>query len=984
MSPDNLILARALANIDGDAYLSVYTYVHEIAWWRKQMPIGTSPALRFVLRRFNLTETKAVHTNLISSLGTFLLVLAFVCAWACLIAYRFRRKRKELLDSVATRLQEAIEEQNRLLDADCYLMKKDWDSLVESHKSLYREVMAISKNERDACGLGQLIEAFVSRQANKTIREERNNQFKKRELMRCNVMFSEIDGKSLDAQQRDAIVTDEYNNLIIAGAGSGKTLTVVGKVKYLVQRRGINPGEILVTSFTQKSVNELQERLEKAGLAGVNCRTSHSLGLRQLSGIGVANENELSNCVREYLREGIHEHPEQMRAYLEFYGYCQYILKPYSEYGDAGTRYEEYRASDLETIKSKLGAIRRERAEVSLDTRKGERVKSFEELMIANYLCAHGIRYEYEKVYTGEYEARSRAYQPDFYLVDYDIWLEHFGIDENGRLPWIKNPIREKEYIDSIAWKRNVHKDNGTVLIESYSYWNKDQNLLNKLETLLKEYGVMVDADDEYIADIYRELSADDKYLRSITKLVTTFLSLARANNITMDEVWEKGRTAYSDDGYMWRRFELFMTFVEPVMPKYIERLKTARKTDFDGMINLATEKIKHMGTSENFKYIIVDEYQDISRSRFDLIKAIREANDAKLICVGDDWQAIYRFAGSDVSLFTHFDDYVGYSEHLKIERTYRNSQELVDIASEFIEKNPSQIQKELTSVKHCAAPVVIKQINDAQRGFKHALEEIINAVEDYQGSIYVLGRHNMDLEKLFPKLEGDNDISFCREAGTKDVRINFKGYDNIQFMTVHRAKGLEADDVVVLNLLNDIYGFPNRVEDDPILQILLGVEEKYAFAEERRLFYVALTRTRNTVQLISSDSGSRKAPSPFINELKAGKHADHILITVLENAPDEWNPLYCPSCGSGRLTVRTNHATGKQFLGCSNYPFCGVTYDDIEIINDRVKCPSCGDWMVRRKRDSDGKPFFGCSNFPKCRSCVDCNDEYEPFRRHN
>lgn len=881
-------------------------------------------------------------------------------------------RHRATLDRISEEIKPALVRQNSLLSNESeYLMKKDWESELSRSSHLCRELESLPAEALEAHPSSTLLKQFLSNHRDQDIWSRRNGEYKQRELKSCAVLFEDVEGHPLDAQQMDAIVTDEYNNLVIAGAGSGKTVTVLGKVKYLVYRKGIRPEEILVTSFTNKSVGDLRDRLANAGIGDVHCRTFHSFGLNQLNGLGVANENEMEMVAKDYLHEGIIEHPDQTQAYLEFYGCYKHLPKDYSEYDNAGERFSELKASDLVTLRGKL------------DTLKGERVKSTEELMIANFLYLHGIAYDYERNYSGEYDTEGRAYQPDFYLPDYDIWLEHFGINENGRLPWMENAIKEQEYIDGMAWKRAIHEANGTRLIESYSFWNKDHDLLNKLEALLRDNGVEVSEDPERLTKIYEELSSDDGYLSSIVRLVTTFLSLAKANKISMAEVWERGRRQYAGNGYMWHRFELFMTFAEPIMNEYESKLRDANQIDFDDMINLGTDSILSHGMDERYKYIIVDEYQDISRSRFELIKAIREFSGAKLMCVGDDWQSIYRFAGSDISLFTHFEDYVGYAERLKIEQTYRNSQELVDIASEFIEKNPSQVHKEMKSrALSLDRPVVINQVDDASASFEDALSTILSSKQNYSGNILVLGRHNRDIEKIYLGLVGNERISFWREKGTGDLRLRFCGYDNIRYLTVHRAKGLEADDVIVLNLVNALYGFPNRLEDDPILQILLGAEEGFDFAEERRLFYVALTRTRNSVILISCGSTGTKEPSPFVNELKQGENAEHITVRAPSGAPSEWDPTLCPTCGSGRLVIRSNQETGEQFLGCTNYPYCDETYNQIEILQDRVRCPACGDWMVRRNRSDDGKPFFGCSNYPKCRASFDADDDFRPIER--
>lgn len=901
-----------------------------------------------------------------------------VVALAIVVLTLKRKSRAKAIASLGELMPDldaALSTQERLLDfSSGYLMKKDWDTLISASTPLLNAIASVPEKVRQAHPKHECIERFVRNCSDTQIRTTRNEAFKASETAASDAMLSNIDGKSLDAQQRDAVITDEYNNLVIAGAGSGKTLTVVGKIKYLIERWGIPPENILVTSFTRKSVNELSERIEKAGLTGVSCKTFHKIGLGNLGAVGVANENELKKCVVSYLREDIHAHPDQMSAYIEFYGCYKHLPKDYSEYKTDGERMEALKATELTTIKGQL------------DTLNGERVKSLEELMIANFLFMHGVNYEYEPVYPGEYDPFGRAYQPDFYLPDYDIYLEHFGVNENGRCPWIETPIEEQKYLDGMAWKRGVHKKNGTRLIESYSYWNKDHDLLNKVSALLESNGVELADDKEMLTNVYGRLSRDDKHLRSISTLITTFLSLAKANNISMAEVADRGREAYRSDGYMWHRFELFMSFAEPIMALYQQTLVDKGQIDFDDMINMAADKISREGITERYSHIIVDEYQDISKSRFGLIKAIRDTCGAKLMCVGDDWQSIYRFAGSDVSLFTDFGGYVGHHETLKIERTYRNSQELVDIASTFVERNPSQIHKKMHSDKHEQMPIIITMKEGMAEGLENVLDNILSH-ENYSGRILVLGRHNFDIETAYPDFKGrdtynNGRTSLKRDRRTGDVRITYRGYGNIVFMSVHRAKGLEADDVVVLNLQNVMYGFPNRIEDDPILQILMGRSEDFEFAEERRLFYVAITRTKQNVYLVAGSPESGNGPSPFVEELKSESEG-HVGI-LQRKGEDLWHPALCPRCGTGRLVVRKNSQTGKNFLGCTNYPMCERSYSQTEIIEDKLRCPSCGGWMVRRKHGDDGTPFFGCSNFPDCSATIDAGGSFSPTSTSN
>ena len=874
------------------------------------------------------------------------------------------------LDDLFARTLPLLDEFSQLLDfASGYIMKKDWEAVALKCNPIVIALERIPQRYKSAHCRSSDFETLIRYVSSDETRITRNTEYKKHELQACEQLFNSIDGKSLDGQQRNAIVTDEYNNLVIAGAGSGKTLTVVGKVKYLVEHKKVPPERILVTSFTRKSVAELALRITKSGVKGVCCKNFHAIGLQQLqeNQYGVCNENMLSRCIQDYLRTIILKDAHQIQAFLDFYGCYAHLPKNPSEYDEEGSHCEELKACDLQTVKGRIEQIENLR-KADMSTLHGERVKSLEELMIANYLYLHGIEYEYEKNYIGDYDKEGRAYQPDFYLTQYDIWLEHFGIDEHGRAPWIKNAFEERKYIEGMAWKRQVHAENRTKLIESYSYWNKDQDLLNKLESLLKDNGVVVVEDKDYLAGIYSRLNQDNKYRKSIVALLQTFLSLAKANNVEMAEVWDRGREEYFGNGYMWHRFQLFMTFASPIMDHYQKTLASKKQIDFDDMINLAARSINENGIGERYEYIIVDEYQDISLSRFGLIRAIREKTGAKLICVGDDWQSIYRFAGSDVTLFTNFNKYVGYSETLKIETTYRNSRELVDAASSFVEANPCQIKKNLRAVKTTTKPIVILSSGDMVGMFESSLDSILSSSDNYQGQILVLGRHNFDLENLYPSLENTGRIKFRKDRASGDIHINYQGYDNIVFMSVHRAKGLEADDVIVINLVNNLYGFPNRVTDDPILTILLDNEDSYEFAEERRLFYVALTRTKRAVYLVADQLEGGHGASPFVKELIAGHHEG---VTLLAD-DEQMSPVKCPRCGTGNLVIRKNTTTGKEFLGCTNYPFCDKSYKQIEILEDRIKCPRCGGWMVRRKRRSDNKEFFGCSNYPDCTATID------------
>ncbi len=407
----------------------------------------------------------------------------------------------------------------------------------------------------------------------------------------------------------------------------------------------------------------------------------------------------------------------------------------------------------------------------------------------------------------------------------------------------------------------------------------------------------------------------------------------------------------------MLKRQEMFLNFILPILEKYDTILKERNEIDFNDMINKATGYVKKNKPKYTYQYIIIDEYQDISFSRFKLIQEIRNLSGAKLVCVGDDWQSIYRFAGSDISLFNNFEKHVGKYEKLLIEQTYRNSQPLIDITSKYIQKNPKQVLKNPKSNKDLIGEP-IKFVQYKQEEIEDVfIEEIKKLVNKYGNqSILVLGRHSFDINDLI-RLTPSNRIKYIERSD----KLEIKGFEHIdiKYLTVHRSKGTEADNVIVLNLKNDLLGFPNKLTDDPILSQLLSEEEEYRFAEERRLFYVALTRTKNeVVLLIPSDI------SLFVEELLMDN--DYVL-TTFDGMLQTTN---CPYCKTGKLVIRQNSLNNTQFLGCSHYPNCNQTFDNLEILKNKFLCSSCRSGFMVKKTGKYGN-FLGCTNFPACRLTI-------------
>ena len=374
-----------------------------------------------------------------------------------------------------------------------------------------------------------------------------------------------------------------------------------------------------------------------------------------------------------------------------------------------------------------------------------------------------------------------------------------------------------------------------------------------------------------------------------------------------------------------------------------------------------------------HFKYIIVDEYQDISRQRFDLTKALSEVTDAKIIAVGDDWQSIYAFSGSDITLFTKFAEKMGYAKMLKIVNTYRNSQDVIDIAGNFIQKNQEQIPKRLISPKRIEDPVIIYTYDGASKGKSgnrksgaayaqaFAVETALGQLLDYKkkekkkpGPILLLGRFGFDGDSL----ERTGLFEYER-WGNKIKSVKYPELA-IDFMTVHSSKGLGYDDVIIVNGKNETYGFPAKIEDDPVLSFVIKEDRSIEYAEERRLFYVAMTRTKNRVFMVAPEQN----PSEFLLEIK--KDYKNVVLKGDWNEEDisKTPRKACPICGYP-MQLKYKRAYGLRLYICSNEPeICGFMTNDYNGGKMAIqKCDKCRDGYLIVKKGKNGY-FLGCTNY--------------------
>ena len=887
-------------------------------------------------------------------------------------------------------LVEFYRELKELLNSDKYLAVSDYKGIVHKYADIYNFFLGQKRAKTLAfyCQLNDLQEKWVEKflafyedfEDLKTIPasvEKHNKAYVtshlKSEKEYLDTILKKIDPViNLDDEQRHVVLSDEDYTLVIAGAGAGKTTTVAAKVRYLVEKKGIKPEQILVISFTNKAVGELRDKINK-GL-GIPCpvTTFHSTGYailrkKEAAGKNIVDGGFMFNVINNYLKGNILEQPELVDKLILFFG--SYFDAPY-EGDDLNTFFNYISKADFSTLKGNMS----EYTEEIINKRTGNKIsiahetlRSAQEVSIANFLYLNSIDYRYEKPYQFNIIRAHKPYTPDFTLKQGDkiAYLEHFGITEDGRNNRY-TAEQLKKYKAAINDKVILHRKHNTDLIYTFSSYNDGRPMLEHLKEQLIEHGFVLNQRSSQ--EVFEKIvnTEENKYILKLVKLICTFIQNFKTNGYTIDKFYEWESQTTNE------RTRLFLDVCQQCYLEYAKRLKEKRAVDFEDMINESARILNQQlisGKTLDFKYIIVDEYQDISRQRFDLTKSLSQICDAKIIAVGDDWQSIYAYAGSDITLFTKFKDSMGYGQELKITRTYRNAQEVIDIAGGFIQKNDSQLKKALVSPKHIQDPVVIESYTEdvdrtqtKGKGGKYymigkTVEDIVATIleENPKSSILLLGRYGFDAYNL------SRSADFIYDEKTGGVKSKkFPGV-RLEFMTVHRAKGLGFDNVIIINARNELYGFPSQIQEDPVLKYVVKDDFSIEYAEERRLFYVALTRTKNRVYIVAPEQHPSKFVTELISDFKNVKVKGKI------NEVNDANPANikrCPICGYP-LQLRYKPHYGLKLWICSNEPeICDFMTNDLRGGELSIlKCDKCQDGYLIVK-EGKVEPFLGCTNY--------------------
>lgn len=839
-------------------------------------------------------------------------------------------------------LESAIPTFSELIDGDFYL---NHSKMVEVRESLPDEVRLFESPYLDCSLIPNTLQdfstnyrAFVDPLNQSTIK--RNNAYVARKKQQYKTTFDTIEKFPLTEEQREAVVTEEDNILLIAAAGSGKSSTLVAKIYYLLKEGQHKANQVMAFAYNKDAQLELTARIdalfEKFHWKNerVPARTFHGFCMEVL-----AQANKSKPTIAEvaagskhkqlrFFTELVDELKSDLQSFksdlLNYYSIFKY---PQPRGGSIRTRsdYEQY----LSRLDAKTGRDPDTGEwKIALTSMGGVDVKSLEELRIANWLFIQGIRFEYEKPYqyktaTEEY----RQYYPDFYYPDIGVWHEHFALDRQGNAPAYMH-----NYSSGVEWKRELHAQQETTLIETHSAHFSEGSVLERLDQALTDAGVPRNPpNNETLDRIIAKAFSPNHDL----ELVITFLKHFKTNNITLSDLGERIKS-FEDV----LRAKAFFPLFKAVYQAYENKLSTKGEIDFEDLIHKASEQIEQGKYKSPYEYIMVDEFQDASQDRLRLIKALaNQRKQIKLFAVGDDWQSIYRFSGADLKVMKQFQKMFGFTKDLRLTHTFRSAREIIDVASEFVQRNPDQFKKAVqTQFANGTESINLRPYNPIQPDeiLKPLLRTLQKRAENDNStlSVFILTRYTAQ--------EPSNLSQLQKSSPNLDI----------QWKTIHASKGLEADCVVIHHLNSGRHGFPCEISDDPLLDLVIPENETFPHAEERRLLYVALTRARRAVYGFYNPA----EPSCFIKELSeiAGVKVHDERYEVVLKEGDK-----CPKCGSGVLLARESN--NQIFLACSNTQQCRFS--------SFIRCTECkvGEIVVRKAKQS-GRKFYACNQFPRCK----------------
>lgn len=715
------------------------------------------------------------------------------------------------------------------------------------------------------------------------------------ELTACKNLFERVESKPLTEEQARAVVCFDNRVQVVASAGSGKTSTMVAKAAYAIHRGFIAPERIVLLAFNASAARELEDRASRSfkslGMEGtsVAAKTFHALGI-QIIGRATGRKPRVPTWASEKA--------EGLRKLAELIDHLKDRSKVFR------TQWDLFRlvfGHDTPGFgkPSPEDAWDPAKRRAGLRTLQGEVVKSVDECVIANWLFYNGVHYAYERDYEFDTATSEHSqYRPDFYYPEIGLYHEHYALNKKGEAP-----PEFRNYLEGVEWKRAEHDRRGTACFETTSHQLWTGDLFKRLARELKARGVQLDPNPDRPLPENGQAPLEHA---DLVELMRCFISHAKSNGLDQ-EALERRLSKMPADTFQ-HRHRLFLQLAARVREAWEAALAAEGGIDFEDMLIQAAEHVEQGRYQSPYDLVLADEFQDASWARARMCLALVKDPGRHLFAVGDDWQSINRFAGADVSVMTGFEEWCGQGQILRLEQTFRCPQRLCDASSHFVSKNPKQLPKRVRSNTPEHGPVLRAFQVPNRDALKGAIHEHLASLHralatgsalpprDGKASVFVLGRYNAD-EQYVPE----------------QWRSAFGDRFEVTFTTMHRSKGSEADYVVLPGMVRG--RFPNLRREDPVLSLAMPGGDTFHLAEERRLFYVALTRARRSVAMFTIAGKT----SIFLDELVNDRW-----VQITDVNGEIIRQRRCPACRRGALVPRTGPF--GPFLGCSNFPNCRHT----------------------------------------------------------
>lgn len=662
---------------------------------------------------------------------------------------------------------------------------------------------------------------------------------------------------SLNDKQREAVVSEDKRLLVLAGAGSGKTKTLLQKLIYLIEEKGVSPSNILAITFTKNATNEMidrliisadqtgeyekllfDKRLSKADkdnerfqqqkkyrwIDGLTVRTFHSFCYSILRNHGV---NEFDNKFRIIGDEKRDEEDELSKhvAPETVFEVVHKLLIEKCEDTDFLLQLKRY---ILDYIIDKIHLKKTDGKYLPKDgkyftTLDGTKVRSKSEQFIADWFYRHSIKYEYEPLLN----VKDFAFHPDFYIPEANLYIEH---------------VSDKSF--STKDKEEQFQKGNLLLVKTFEAMTKDSALFNHTLDKVVKNRLPANYHKTVSLNFKEEFDGYHEDVKDFVAQVMRITDMIKVENIDFDAVLEKARKDQHE------RVRNFYELAIPIVKKYVHYCTDKSYLDFNDLISRSTSLFQnHVDIANKYKskyqYILVDEFQDVNNLQVDLIKLLL-TDQTQLFCVGDDWQSIYGFRGSNVSYIVDFEKHFSNSRVIKLNLNYRSTQNIVGASNEVIKHNKFKVEKDIQSSKKSEHKIVIFSGSHQDENIQFCFDKVTELLQD--------GLTNDDILFLYRRSKMYSPYFF---------RFKNEGI-RVQSKTIHAAKGLEAKVVFIIGLTEGNGGFPDIWLEDRIFQVIKKANHDLLMEEERRLFYVAITRAKDKLFLITEKGNE----SSFLKEI--------------------------------------------------------------------------------------------------------------------